>query len=151
MRVSNEELGDYRITVSKVLDFGKKYSEDWKTALKFNPNIKNAIDFYEYVKSLKFLGDRGEEIITRALYTLDPKWTYNRDCDDKTVAIGNFAEANKIPWRVKVVGEKDRPHHIYPELKLGNIWYIFDATFPDRCAFGKKLYKEKFVEIYYPT
>lgn len=151
MQVSKNELTDFRETVSKVLEFGKKYKDDWRSVIKYNPSVKTALDYYEYVKFLPFLGDRGVEIVTRAIYTLDPNWSYNRDCDDKTVAICNYAEANSIPYRVKVIGENDRPHHIYPELQIEGKWYVFDATFPDRCHFGKKLYKEKFIEIFYPT
>lgn len=150
MQISNEILTDYKQTVFKVLEYSKKYKDDWSEVLKYC-SIESPVDFYEYVRKLPFLGDRGGEILSRAIYTLNPNWTYNRDCDDKTLAICNYAESNLIPYRLKVIGEKKTPHHIYPELNLNGNWYVFDATFPERCFFGKKLYSENFVKIFYPT
>ncbi|MBE7410551.1 MAG: hypothetical protein L6Q54_15665 [Leptospiraceae bacterium] len=145
MKISSVPLKDYIQTVETVLRLAKDYTID---LIPFYGMTIFA--FYNYVRRLPYISDPvGKETVSRPKYTLDINWTGARDCDDKTVPILAKAIILNIPSRAVVCGEMERPHHIYPEIKINGNWMVADATYPERCLFDKKLYNEKFRKEFY--
>lgn len=106
--------------------------------------------FYDRVRSLPYIRDpQGVETVARPAYTLRPDWT-PRDCDDKTVLLGAYAELCGIPYRFVAAGKGRFPQHVYPEFQLGGVWLPFDATYPDRSRLGKRLFRENFRRVFEP-
>ncbi|AKP27738.1 hypothetical protein [Leptospira interrogans] len=137
-------LGSYVETVSDVFRFAYQYPQDLGIYLE-----KNIYDLYNFVRSLPYRADPpGIETISRFKFTRLP-WFPIRDCDDKTIPILSWAIFHNVPCRAVVCGQAERPHHIYPEISLNGHWHTVDATYPDRCSFGQKLYGEKFREEFY--
>jgi len=132
-------------SVSHIIRLAKQYSAD----LKEFADKMDFFSFYNYVRELPYIPDpKGKETISRPAYTVNPNWKGCRDCDDKTVLIAAFCELKKIPWRVIVCGVREYPHHVYPEIMFQDKWTQADATYPDRCLFGKSLYVERYRKIY---
>ena len=131
-------------SVSQIIRLAKQYASDLQ-----NYSNQDFFTFYNYVRELPYIPDpKGKETISRPAYTVNQDWKGCRDCDDKTVLIGAFCELKKIPWRVVVVGVREYPHHVYPEIMHLGKWTQSDATYPDRCFFGKSLYVEKYRKVY---
>lgn len=138
----------YETTVQQMFRLAKTYAAD-VDAYRF----ADYLDAYLYVRALPFVSDpEGIEMVARPSFTLSPAWTQNRDCDDKTTALGAFAERHGLPYRFAVVGENENnalnPHHIYPEFFLDGVWLPMDATYPDRCKMGERLYEERFRRVF---
>lgn len=132
-------------SVSQIIRIAKNYASD----LKDYADRQGFFEFYNYVRNLPYIPDpKGKETISRPAYTVNPEWKGSRDCDDKTVLIGSFCELKKMPWRIAVVGVKEYPHHVYPEIMHLDRWTQADATYPDRCLFGKSLYVERYRKVY---
>ncbi|MCK6382618.1 MAG: hypothetical protein L6Q54_15390 [Leptospiraceae bacterium] len=145
MKISTVPLKDYNQTVETVLRLARDYTID---LIPFYGMTIFA--FYDYVRRLSYIPDPvGKETVSRPKYTLQKNWTGARDCDDKTVPILSKAIILGIPARAVVCGETERPHHIYPEIKIKGNWMVADATYPERCLFDKKLYNEKFRKEFY--
>lgn len=103
---------------------------------------------YDYVRGLPYIADPvGLETVSRPRYTLARDWNGPRDCDDKTVILLAAAKLLRTPARIVVCGQTSRPHHVYPEWFLGE-WTPADATYPERSAFGQKLYRENYREVW---
>ncbi|MDX1958369.1 MAG: hypothetical protein SFU98_07335 [Leptospiraceae bacterium] len=131
----------YKATVAKIIRLAKGYREDVA-------EFSNFFQLYNYVRNLDYKRDPiGKEVVSRFRYTKDNSYPI-RDCDDKTVPLISFAYHKKIPCRIAVCGVDDKPHHVYPEVKLADIWLPADATYKDRCVFGKRLYNENYREIF---
>lgn len=150
----NKNPESYELTVREVFRMAREYKND---VLEFPEMRGDVFEAYNYVRSLPYVEDpKGIEFVTRPSQTLWKGWAGPRDCDDKTLALGAYAEQNKIPWRAVVCGASDipehNPHHIYPEFKLNGVWVAMDATYADdRCKLGGLLYEnEKFRKEYYP-
>lgn len=138
----------YETTVREMFRLAKTYAAD-VDPYRFTDHIAA----YVYVRALPFISDpEGIEMVARPSLTLQPSWTQNRDCDDKTTALGAFAERTGIQYRFAVVGENEsnaqNPHHIYPEFFLDGVWMPMDATYPDRCRMGERLYQERFRRVF---
>lgn len=138
----------YETTVEQMFRLCRQYAADVDAF-----NFRDYLDAYLYVRSLPFISDPdGIEMVTRPKYSLNPAWTKNRDCDDKTTALCAFAERRGIQYRFAVVGEERdnarNPHHIYPEFFLDGVWLPMDATYPDRCKMGERLYQERFRRVF---
>lgn len=139
---------DYHETVKQIFLMAKMFRED--LAGKF-PDV---FTLYDFVRRLQYKDDpKDAEVISRPRYTMQPDWNGPRDCDDKTLIFGAWAELKKIPWRVVCAGSspnpEENPHHIYPEILIGGNWLTCDATYPE-CRIGELLYRETFREIYSP-
>lgn len=145
--ITTVPLESYKQTVAKIFEFAKQYKSDLEEL-----KNKSIYGFYNLVRNLPYHADpKGEETVVRPKYTILPDWQGARDCDDKTLLIGAFCELAGIAWRSIVCGQtKFKPHHIYPEVKLNGHWQSADATYPDRCMFGKNLYEEKFRKVFEP-
>lgn len=130
----------------------KTYSTDVD---EFFPPGTDPYFVYNYVRDLPFIEDpEGIETVARPAFVLWRGWKNNRDCDDKSTAIAAYCESRKIPYRFAVVGENEdpalNPHHVYPELRLDGAFVPFDATYPERCVLGERLYEERFRKVFYP-
>ena len=150
----NKNPESYEVTVKEIFRMAKEYRND---VLEFPEMRGDVFDAYNYVRSLPYREDpKGIEFVTRPSQTLWKGWMGPRDCDDKTLALGAYAELNKILWRAVVCGASEKPeenpHHIYPEFQLNGIWVSMDGTYADeKCKFGGRLYeKEMFRKEYYP-
>ena len=142
MKKTVEELESYKQTVQKIFYLIQKYYEDLNR--KSNYSIK---EIYDFVRNLEYVPDpKNEETISRAKYTMKSNWGGARDCDDKTVILGSYAYSKSIPFRLIVSGQKNTPHHVYPEFYILNVWVPMDATYK-YCKIGKKLFKEKLLKI----
>lgn len=157
MRVEIRDIGDWRETVAQLT---AEAFDQWADAAPFA--TENAVEFYQRLRRLPYLPDGdfridgppgrsvpgGAEVLIRPAYCLDPIWPGPRDCDDKSKAAISWNAARLalhgrwLPMRLAVVGEGDRPHHIFPEVHLGGQWVAYDATFPDRSALGCRIYRE---------
>ena len=150
----NQNPESYETTVKELFRMAREYKND---VLEFPEMRGDIFEAYNYVRSLEYRADpKGIEFLTRPSQTLWTGWNGPRDCDDKTLALGAYAEQNKIPWRAIVCGASENPaenpHHIYPEFKLNGMWVAMDATYSDdRCKLGGLLYeKEIFRREYDP-
>lgn len=159
MKVDVRPLNDWRETVAQLT---AEAFEQWQDCAPYS--TENAFEFYNRLRKLPYIPDGqlridgpegpvvpgGAEVIIRPAFCLDPTWPGPRDCDDKSKAAIAWNAARLalhgrwLPMRLAVVGEGDRPHHIFPEVHLsGDEWVAYDATFPDRSALGRRLYREK--------
>ncbi|EMO96273.1 hypothetical protein [Leptospira interrogans] len=137
-------LGSYQDTVEDVFRIAYLYPQDLGEYLH-----KSIFELYNLIRSLPYCPDPpGLETVSRFKFTRLP-WFPIRDCDDKTIPILSWAIYHNVPCRAVVCGQAVRPHHIYPELSLNGHWLTVDATYPDRCTFGQKLYGENFREEFY--
>lgn len=138
----------YETTVEQCFRLAKAYAADVDEY-----HFADYVEAYLYVRALPFIEDpQGVETVARPAFSLSPRWTMNRDCDDKSTALGAFAERRGIKYRFAVVGEEmdnaKNPHHIYPEFFLDGRWIPMDATYPDRCKMGERLYEERFRRVF---
>lgn len=121
-------LGHWRETVGEIARLARIYQTDAARFLNMDPQT-----VFRYVADLPYHRDPpGQETVARPIYLLQPDWT-PRDCDDKTVLIGAWAELHGLPWRIVVSSKRDdkRPHHVFPEVKLPGLgWTPMDATYP---------------------
>jgi len=141
---------DYHETVKQIFLMARMFREDLKGVF---PN-NNVWALYDFVRSLDYKDDPLDaEVVSRPKYTMRKDWHGPRDCDDKTLIFGAWAELNGIRWRVVCAGSspnpEENPHHIYPELLIGGNWLTCDATYP-QCRIGELLYRETFREVYSP-
>lgn len=139
---------DYHETVKQIFRMAKMFRED------LIGRAANVFTLYDFVRSLDYRDDpKDAEVVSRPKYTMRKDWTGPRDCDDKTLIFGAWAELHRIKWRVVCAGTspepEENPHHIYPELLIGGNWLTCDATYP-QCNIGELLYRETFHEIYSP-
>lgn len=142
MQATKTKLISYRETVGHIFRLAATYPEDIN-------GFENIYQLYNYVRGLEYKPDpRGKEFVSRFFYTKHPIFPI-RDCDDKTVPLISYAIAHDIANRIVVCGEGDIPHHVYPEIFVFGKWTPADATFPERCFFGKYLYNESFRKIFY--
>lgn len=143
--ITTVPLESYKQTVAKIFEFADKYASDLD-------EFKNdsIFKFYNFARALPYHADpKGEETVIRPKYTKLIDWKGARDCDDKTLLILAFCNLQKIPGRSVVCGQtRFKPHHIYPEVSLNGKWMSADATYYDRCMFGKNLYEEKFRKVF---
>lgn len=138
------ELNDFAETVALIFEAAGVYKDDAP-----QENQVSFADYYDYVRKLPYTADPDEyETLTRPGYTLNPAWEGPRDCDDKCLALAAYCERNNIQYRIIVAGRGETAHHVYPEVKDGGKWTAADATYPDRCTYGKTLFKEKFREVF---
>lgn len=132
------------ITVREIKRIANEYQKDLD-------NFKNIsfFEFYNLVRNLKYIPDpKGKETLSRPRYTLQGDWNYPRDCDDKTILLVSKAIQEKIPFRIILSGiTPTHAHHVYPEIFFLGKWTPCDATYPNKCVFGKILYKERFRKV----
>lgn len=139
---TEDRLNGYEDTVSLIVKWAKEFSNDLTIFKELNLSIYHV---FLYSRSLPYNPDPvGLETVSRPLITLNPDWTGPRDCDDKTLQILAACRLFGIPGRPVVVGQTNKPHHIYPEIKIpGNTdWIPADSTYPDRSVMGQRLYGE---------
>jgi len=140
----------YDLTVRTMFEMARAFRRDVLEFLGPNP-----YEMYNYIRDLPFIDDPPEvETLARPAFILSRRWLVNRDCDDKSLAIGAWCEQFRYRYRFAVVGENLdhdlNPHHVYPEIWLEKNWVPFDATYPD-CKLGERLYTERFRRIFYPA
>lgn len=124
IRRTEKPLKHWKETVRVIGDFAIRYQADAFPLLGMD-----APTVFRFVADLPYVADPiGKETVSRPLYTLDPSYE-PRDCDDKTVLIGAWAEMHGHPWRIVVVGKGNRPHHVFPEVFLAGDWIPMDATY----------------------
>lgn len=70
------------------------------------------------------------------------------DCDDFTVLFGALSESIGNPIRVVVIGKKETPHHVFPEVQVDKEWIGADAIFPD-FSFGQEVMPQGVRKEYY--
>lgn len=141
MQATRKNLDSYRETVAAIFRLAETYPQDVS-------EFKNIYALYNFVRKLTYKRDPpGKEFLSRFFYTKNENYPI-RDCDDKTLPIISYAILKNIPNRIIVCGVGDSPHHVYPELFIFNSWTPADATFSDRCTFGKYLYEENFRKIF---
>ncbi|HMV45757.1 MAG TPA: hypothetical protein PK079_26360 [Leptospiraceae bacterium] len=141
MKATTRPLTSYQNTVAHIIRIAREYTQDVS-------GFDNFFQLYNYVRDLPYKSDPvNQETVSRFLYTKNYDFPI-RDCDDKTVPLVSYAILKKIPVRVVVCGEIETPHHVYPEIFFGDSWLPADATYDDRCSFGKYLYNEKFRKIF---
>lgn len=88
--------------------------------------------FYDFVKNLEFRSDpRGHESIARPRLTLQENWPW-RDCDDKSILIGAWLFANKIPFKFEANSKapSGHLHHVYVKASINGKPFFIDATYP---------------------
>lgn len=71
---------------------------------------------------------KGLEWVQRPKYTIDGSGPC-RDCDDRAVVVGAWAELNGLPYRFVAVGTGATPHHVFAQVWVGD-WITVDATYP---------------------
>lgn len=138
----------YETTVQECFRLARTYAADVDEY-----NFRDFVDAYAYVRDLPFIENPpGVQLVTRPAFCLSPRWRLNRVCVDKTTALGAFAERRRIKYRWAVVGEdldnSKNPHHIYPEFFIEGQWIPMDATYPEHCRMGERLYEERFRRIF---
>lgn len=144
--VNINDLESYKQTVDDCRRIASVYRDD---ILPYITEQTELFEWYSIVRSLPYVADpKGIETISRPQYTLLDSWNGPRDCDDKTVLILSFTNLRSIPARIIVCGQFATPHHIYPEVRLDDVWVSADATYPERSVFGRRLYQEVFREVY---
>lgn len=88
-------------------------------------------DVFYLIASIPFHADPPDrELLQRPLYTLTMTGP-GGDCDDKSIAMASWAFAADIPWQFVAIQrpDRDRLHHVYPELYIGGRWVPADATY----------------------
>jgi hypothetical protein len=88
--------------------------------------------FYDFVKRLPFKSDPpGHESIARPALTLQENWPW-RDCDDKSILIGSWLYANKIPFKFQASSKapSGHLHHVYVVARINGKPFVIDATYP---------------------
>ena len=109
-----QEISTYETTIGEMLRMAREHAKDCAPYAG-----KSVFEFYDYVRKLPYKDDpEGIEHMSRPRYTLSQSWEGPRDCDDKTLALAAYCELHKIPYRIVVCGERETPHHVYPEIKL---------------------------------
>jgi len=130
-------LRDKKQTVDEIKRIAGKYTGDLNN---FSVNYKNNIlplsrlskdQFFEFVKKIRYRKDKSPiEIVVRPKHLLK-NVSLGADCKKKSTLCATYFEANKIPYRL--IGSSKRPdkkiHHIFPQIKNGNTWKNFDATY----------------------
>lgn len=141
-------VSGWRGTVRLMKRFARLYARDVQPYLRGATPRASILNLYNQVRALPYVADPpGLETIARPAHTMRKDWSGPRDCDDKSIIIAAGAQLLGIPWRFVVCGQADHPHHVYPEIYFVGRWTSADATFPERSAWGKKLYKEKFRKV----
>jgi hypothetical protein len=89
--------------------------------------------FYKYVKNLPFRSDpMGHESIARPRLTMGESWPW-RDCDDKSILMGAWCFANKVPFKFQASSKAPSGvlHHVYVVAKdKTGLPVVLDATYP---------------------
>lgn len=135
------DLETYEKTVLKIFEFTKKYYTDVIFLESKTPE-----EVFEFVKNLKYVSDpKGIEFLSRPKFSIFEN--IPRDCDDKTLIITSYCELKGIPYKIGVTGKGKSPHHIFPIIKLNDVWTYFDATYKNG-EIGKLIFKPKFFKIY---
>jgi len=114
-------------TAREMARLSVKYSSDLGDMAKW-PLEK----FYKFVKDLPFRSDpQGHESIARPSLTLGKDWPW-RDCDDKSILIGAWCFANKIPFKFQASSKhpSGHLHHVYVIAKIDKMPFVIDATYP---------------------
>lgn len=130
MKITKEPI-NYKNTVRDIFLFSKKYKEDIPKNLK---SLK-PIEYYKFVRNKTYIPDgfnsknQALEILSRPKYLLENK-SPSCDCDDKTVLLGAYFEANSIPWQIAVSGIGE-PQHVFPIALIDGQVKVFDATYND--------------------
>jgi hypothetical protein len=144
MKATEKKLSNQDETVSEIKRIATQYYTDLEAYKDWD-----FFKFYNLVRALKYKADPiGKETLSRPKYTIDENFVGPRDCDDKTILLIAKAIENKIPYRVIVCGQKNKGHHVYPEIFFANRWMPADATYPERSVFGKYLYRENYRKIF---
>jgi hypothetical protein len=88
-------------------------------------------ELHDLIRSWDYVADpRGLEWVQRPLYTILGSGPC-RDCDDRAIVVGAYAELNGLPFRFVAVGNRPgRPHHVFCEVLVGEDWIVVDATYP---------------------
>jgi len=114
-------------TAREMTRLAAKYSSDLGNKAKW-PLAK----FYKYVKNLPFRSDpAGHESIARPRLTMGLEWPW-RDCDDKSILMGAWCYANKVPFKFQASSKVPSGvlHHVYVVAKTRGISVVLDATYP---------------------
>lgn len=88
--------------------------------------------FFNFVKNLPFRSDPyGHESIARPRLTLGKDWPW-RDCDDKSILIGAWCVANKVPFHFQASSKlvSGHLHHVYVIASVNKMPLVIDATYP---------------------
>jgi hypothetical protein len=155
---TTQPLQSYKETVANCFDLARLY---WKDLLLFNANgipLKDLSirEFYEYVKSLKYVKDPvNKEHVSRPRILLERANTNHPfDCDDRSIlSLSFFHLQNNLygkdyKTRLTVTGRYSNPKHIYAEYFEDGIWKPYDCTYPHN-IFNKTLYIPQFKRNFY--
>lgn len=68
-------------------------------------------------------------------------------CANKAILVASWAQLHGIPWRLVAVGRMPGypPHHVFPELMIGDAWRPVDATYPWSVLFYARNYPVRIV------
>lgn len=131
-------LHDKKQTGDAMYDLCSRYNEDLDYIYIKRPYRKmtplstlSLIDYYTYVRNIPYRQDiKPVEVIGRPLQLVKMR---SLDCKKKSVLMGSYASYYGIPYHF--VASSNRPdrriHHVYPEIYLGNVWVVCDATYPN--------------------
>lgn len=91
----------------------------------------NLTELQELIRSWPYVADpRGLEWVQRPSYTISGKGPF-RDCDDRAIVVGAYAELRGLPFRFVAVGNRPgHPHHVVCEVQVGETWIVVDGTYP---------------------
>ena len=87
--------------------------------------------FFSYVANLPYFKEPGNfQFLARPRYVIE-KYSPVIACANKSILIGAWASARKIPFRFVAVGNaKTRPpNHVFIEIYLNGNWMQVDATY----------------------
>lgn len=142
-KITIEPLRNAHQTANKMVVLVKKYYADIGTKAEW-PLIR----FFDYVKKLPYHPDpKNNEVISRPKFLMQPNW-FARDCDDKSILLASWLEANKVPWKFVASSTKKNKvlHHVFVVAKMKNRNVVLDATYPKN-TFGEVPHLEKVTRI----
>ena len=91
---------------------------------RFAHRFRDIDSFYRWFRAnIRYVHDKGGDIL------YEPYEVYSSgkgDCEDFTVFIGSVAKAMGYPVVVRIVQNSTR--HVYPIIKVGNEWRVYDAV-----------------------
>lgn len=91
------------------------------------------------IRSWRYRADpKGTEWVQRPMATIKGLSPF-RDCDDRAIVVGAWAELAGLPFRFVAVGHlPGKPFHVFCEVQMDGQWFVADATYPtDRPNFPK--------------
>ena len=151
MKLTERNLISFKQTILEMVRLCKAYYSDlgrWIDA--------SFPAFYNYVKKIPYIPDpENIEALSRPKYLLNGQCRWC-DCDDKSILIGSWCFANKVPFEFNIMSSRpDRyPHHVYtsvliPNLLRGNLGFVPADAIYSRMQIGKYMEPPTYIKTMY--